>query len=646
MMSKQTIRWIRAVVRRPLGVGVALTSVAMPLVLGLRSTSSEVPQAGDPAASGGTPAVAPQAVAAAFKYEIDLSRRDDDLFHVTVELPQLGAGDTLYRFVAFAPGVHQILDYGRLVHEINVVDEQGRRIPTRRVSTNAWRLSDPTSASQITYTIEDSFDANMGDHVIYPMSGTGIEPEYAVLNLFGILGYFNDHRSAPSRLRLRYPPSWKVGTALARDSEGWYTAESYYRLVDSPILMGELTSSNRRIGDIDVEAYVYSPNDSLNADVVLGLAEDVLASAYRFIGFAPVDRYVFLMYFNDDNIVARNTAFVAGGALEHSYSSTYALPARTDFLPRVAGGMAHEFMHILSPLHLRSRIIAEFDYSRPSSEDQHLWLYEGVTDWASGIMRLRGGLLSLEDYLAELSAKMEDSETFQNDWSLTRLSTDWWTDEGRARYGDIYQKGALTAACLDLLLLHRSNGTRGLREVYLDLIDKYGRDAPFDNARFFDELVAMTYPEVGQFIDRHIIGNQPLDYQHYLGLVGVRHLPSRPSTNPAPLFGLQFIVGGDGRLTIAGFTPNNVDVGLHTGDIVLELMGAELFASNTDSVFALRNSMRAGDPYDILVLRDGRELAFRGRLVERLDYHVLEVDQNASETQRRLRDVWMRNLAR
>jgi hypothetical protein len=178
------------------------------------------------------------------------------------------------------------------------------------------------------------------------------------------------------------------------------------------------------------------------------------------------------------------------------------------------------------------------------------------------------------------------------------------------------------------------------------LILRYGRDAPFDNARFFDELVAMTYPEVGQFIDRHIIGNQPLDYGHCFGLVGVRYLQSRPSANSAPLFGLQFRVPDDGRLTIVGFSPNNVDVGLHMGDIVLELMGAQLFVSNSDSVFALRNGMRAGDPYDIVVLRDGRELAFRGRLVERLDYHVLEVDQNASEAQRRLRGVWMQNLAR
>jgi predicted metalloprotease with PDZ domain len=529
------------------------------------------------------------------------------------------------------------------VRSFRALDAHGAEIPTTQLTTNDWLISAPATLSVLKYAIEDSFDAEVDEHVIFPMSGTGIEPEYVIINTFGVLGYFADRQYAPVRLNLRFNEDWEVGTALERDADGRYVADSYYHLADSPILLGELTTAHRRVGDVDVQAYVYSPSEEINADHVMTRAEDVLSSAYDFIGFAPVDRYVFLMYFFDNETAARNPAFVAAGALEHSYSSTYALPAEVDLLPIVTDGMAHEFMHVLTPLHLRSEIIAAFDYSRPTSEDHHLWLYEGVTEWAADIMQLRAGMIDVDQYLRRISDKITTSEDYGSDWSLTRLSWEWFTDEGRSKYGDIYQLGALTAICLDIRLLQLSGGMRGLREVYLGLVAKYGKDRPFDNGSFLDESVAVTHPEIRSFIDDHIRGRQPLDYEYYFDLVGIRYVESRPSASPTPLFGLAFGERSDGRLEIAGFSRDQKDFGLREGDIVLALLDTEVTAASADSVFALRESMRPGDTYRIRVMRAGEELEFEGRLIERLDHHVFEVDEESSEEQKRLRNIWMRN---
>jgi predicted metalloprotease with PDZ domain len=271
-------------------------------------------------------------------------------------------------------------------------------------------------------------------------------------------------------------------------------------------------------------------------------------------------------------------------------------------------------------------------------------LYEGVTEWARDIIQLRAGTIGIEDYLDIVSEKIGRSEDYHSDWSLTQLSSGWFADEGRTRYGDVYQLGAVTAACLDIRLLQLSGGARGLREVLLELIGKYGRDRPFDNAAFFDEIVAMTYPEIAVFINDHIRNRKPLDYEHYFDLIGVRYVKSRPSSNPLPLLGMGFYEESGGQVVIASASSQDSRDGPQEGDVVLELFGQEVNTSTLDSVLDQREGKRPGDPFTIRVLRGGEELEFEGRLIKRLDYHVLEVEDEITETQRRLRDSWMRNL--
>lgn len=586
----------------------------------------------------------PQQEKNTFAYEINLQYYADDIFHVTCYPPKLTSADTIYNFVAFAPGVHQVLDFGRYVKSFYAYDENGGEITVENLSTNKWKISNPTEIYKIKYDIEDTFDADVEEHLIYPMSGTGIQDEYIIINTHGVIGYFDKHKSDPVTLDIIYNTEWEIGTALEKNEKGIYEAGSYYQLADSPILLGNLTVSSIKIGNIDVEAYVYSPMDEINSDKVLELADEILNSAYEFTTFAPVDHYTFLMYFYDRKSAHNNPVFRGGGALEHSYSSTYALPAMPQLMHLLANIIAHEFMHILTPLNLRSEIIANFDYSKPTAEDQHLWLYEGVTEWVSNIMQLRNGLMTIDEYMSDISKKINASEMFGNDYSLTRLSAEWFTEEGKTKYGNIYQLGALTAGALDIRLLELSNGKRGLREVYLELIGKYGKDKPFNNATFFDEFVEITYPEIKEFIDDYIKDNKPLDYDEIYSKLGIEYIESRPSENKTPIFGLRFTEGEDGLIKINGFSKVHKNFGLQEGDHILEIFGTKATWANSDSLIAIKNEMNPGDEYTIKVKREDEELEFTGELLRRMDYHVFEVNEEVSDEQLKQREQWSKSL--
>lgn len=575
-------------------------------------------------------------------YKVDLTKSSDDLFYITLYPGKLNQENSYFNFVAFAPGVHQVLDYGRFVKSLIAYDVDDLVINTEKVSTNSWFIAEPEKVYRIDYIIEDSFDAAIEEHKIYPMSGTGIEKEFIILNTFGVLGYFGNLLDKAVRVEIKYNPEWEIGTAL-ENKDGYFVADSYYHLADSPILLGKLTYASAKIGDIEVGVFVYSDNDKINADTVLYLAEDVLNSAVEFVGFAPVNRYSFLMYFLSDSTYKKN-GMHGGGALEHSYSSTYASPANPDYLPILKESMAHEFMHILSPLNLRSEIIADFDYSKPTSEDIHVWLYEGVTEWTSAIMLLRSGLVDLESHLSLISKKINIAESFDSTYSLTRISKEWSSDEGNKQYGNVYFRGALTAELLDIRLLELSGGTRGLREVYLDLINEYGKDKPFDNKEFFDVLIEMTYPEIEDFINNYIIGTSHLPYEQYYEKLGIEYTFSRPSENTQPIFGIHLGSPDGDHLSINGFSREHRDFGLKKGDVILTVFGEEVSVTNANDILERKNKMKPGDTYEVTIKRGDEELTFIGTLFARIDYHIFNVDQNCTNQQNELRDYWSHYL--
>ncbi|MFT7678594.1 MAG: putative metalloprotease with PDZ domain [Planctomycetota bacterium] len=458
-------------------------------------------------------------------YEVDLLEHEDDLFHVAVTPPQLTEADRFFDFVAVAPGTYDYSNFGRFVQHLRAVDAEGKELGVEQISTNRWELANPEQVAQIYYDIEDTYDSKLDTAQLMPAGGTGIEPDHVLMNTFGVLGYFERLLASPVQLRLEHDPDWIVGTVLDSTGEGLFHADTYRILADSPILMGDLSTTGLTVGDIEVEIFVHSHSEALNAEEILFAVGDALTVAEQFIGFAPVERYVFLMSFVNRDAMRRN-GFRAMGALEHSRSSLYTLPGGRGPTAMLAQVIAHEFMHILTPLHLKSEAIANFDYSK-ATVDEHLWLYEGVTEWSAGMLRLRGGLTDLEEHLQLLSGKIRSAKRYDPDFSLARLSLEWDTEKGQSQYGNIYELGALAATVLDIRLLEFSDGERGLREVFFEFVERYGPTKPFDSKTFISDFVAATDPDIQSFFDEHITGSTPLPYAETFAKLGLSYDPSK-----------------------------------------------------------------------------------------------------------------------
>lgn len=487
------------------------------------------------AALADQPLVAPAQPAAPpmLSYAVDLNDRADDLFKVTLTVEGLGPDNAVYQFASTAPGTYQVMNIGRFVRRFEALDAKGVAVPVKRVSVNQWRLAEPARVRTIRYTVAETWDTRVERDEIYLMCGTSIERDHVLINPHAIIGFPSGLQAAPVRLRLAYPRPWKAGTALPLEGDGSYRAESYDHLVDSPILLGRLSQAKLQVTGVPVEIYVYSKTDRIQARQLLGAMDDMLAAAGRFLGRLPVDRYTFLYHFED------RTA----GAWEHSLSSEYVFQEGelTDSLAeQLTDIAAHEFFHIVTPLNLHSEIIQRFNFVTPVPS-QHLWLYEGTTEWASDIMLLRAGLVSPDEYLSRMLRKIQiDRSAFDSSYSLRELALTSYSDSGHAQYANIYMRGALTAALLDIRLLELSKGDRGLREAILELTRKFGRRRAFPEATLVDTLVAITHPDIGDFFARYVWESEQLPIEEYYGKLGIRLIkdgdgrPIRFEIDPAP----------------------------------------------------------------------------------------------------------------
>lgn len=571
-------------------------------------------------------------ISAQHKFYVNLNDRADDQFKVTVEPEKLTEQNKIFQFAATAPGTYQIMDIGRYVKNFMAFDKDGKEIPVKNISLNQWEISSPADVKKIEYSIAETWDTKMEKNPVYPMCGTSIENDHALINGHCVFGYFHGMQKYPIKIKIDYPAEWAVGTALNTDINGYYDAPDFDYVVDSPILLGQLSKASTKINDTVVDIYTYSKTGMIKSSQLLLSLEDMLQATSQFTNGLPVDRYVFQFHFEN----------FSAGAWEHNYSSTYVFKEDSltgRFAEELRSTAAHEFFHIITPLHIHSELVENFNYEKPVMS-QHLWLYEGVTEWASDILQLRDYLISLDQYLNQLRQKLTTNDNFDQSLSLTELGIN--STDRQDQYINIYNKGAVVATLLDIRLLELSKGKRGLRELILDLSKKYGKNKSFSEVSFFDEIIKATNPEIRDFINNYISGAQKLPVKDYFNKIGIAYTESAgfDSTRISLGFGIGF---KDNQFIITNVDSRNGDI-LQPGDIMFKVGDEEITMQNIQKLATKIFSKKIGEPVEFIVKRDGMEVPVKLIAGPREIRHQFSIMEHPTPEQTALRNAWLQNF--
>lgn len=312
------------------------------------------------------------------------------------------------------------------------------------------------------------------------------------------------------------------------------------------------------------------------------------------------------------------------GGLEHHNSAT--LGAQSVELGRdpyaVIQETAHEFVHTWNLMAIRPAEYRDIDY-RTQPPVSGLWFSEGLTIFYADLLLRRAGvrigdstrLAHLERQLARFLANPA-YERFSAE-SISRVAYNAQPGALGDYSGGTHLQGEVLGTMLDFMIRDASRGQRSMDDVMRFLFAR--ADEPVTGHTIERAVETVCGCDATGFFDAHVRRSGTLDYNRYLGLIGLRAGVSwAPAVyNGEPdrdlrIFGWE---PGDGGVRLIVLHPGSIwaRAGLHSRDRLVSMDGTSV--TTWPDLRARLQRLRMGDSVRIEVQRPPPEGRFATTVV-------------------------------
>lgn len=560
---------------------------------------------------------------------IDLVNVTDDKVKVTITNPKITTETTTFNIPKIVPGTYSEDNYGRFVDNVKAFDAKGNALKIAKMDENSYTIYEATKLAKITYNVSDTYDTEGGagfgeSEDIFSPAGTNIKAgENFMLNTHAFIGYFEGKSEIPYTVEIKHPATLWGATSLVDTNPSneidVFTASRYGELVDNPIMYTKPDYTEFNVEGMDIVISVYSPTGKFKAADITPETEKFMRAQKKFLGkFNANKKYTVLLYLSD--LKAKDAK--GFGALEHMTSTTVVMPEMMELeqlQEQLKDVVSHEFFHIVTPLSVHSREIHYFDFNSPQMSE-HLWMYEGITEYFANLFQVNQGLISEEDFYKRMAGKIEEASNMNDKMSFTKMSKNVLEQPYKDQYLNVYQKGALIAMCIDIQLRELSNGQKGILSLMQDLSNEYGSNKPFNDAELFDRITKLTYPEIGTFLTTYVAGETPIPYDFYFAKMGVSKSKTLVSGNPFLKDGRIPLITVDQstkQIKALADVSNNVfmtSLGIQGNDVLKAINDKEYNLDNIYDLIMASESWKDGDAITVTVTRDGKDQVLKGKI--------------------------------
>jgi predicted metalloprotease with PDZ domain len=592
---------------------------------------------------------------------VDLSKVLNDKAPVTINPGRFTEQTVTYRLPRVVQGTYSVSDFGKYVDDFKAFDYKGTELPTVKVDTNTWTIANATQLDYITYNANDTFDqevtGGIGGEAPFSPAGTNIEPTNYVLNLHGFIGYFDNLKDSQYSLDVTAPADFKrtsalqeTGKTVSKDGKlatSSYFAPRYFDITDNPMFYGDLDVEEFQVGDIKIVLSVYSPNKVHSAASIKEVMQKMMQAQKTYLGDVnSTPRYDIYLYLSE----GKPESPKGFGALEHHTSTVVVLEEDMPFealAESMIDVVSHEFFHIVTPLSVHSEDVHYFDYNQPTFS-KHLWMYEGVTEYFATLFQVDQDLIDSEEFYGDILGKIQTSANLDDSMSFTVMSENVLDEPYAPQYYNVYMKGALIGMCIDIILREESNGNRGILSLMKELSNKYGKNKPFEDDKLIEEITAMTYPSVGEFLNTHVVGGTPIDYSVYFKKVGLSLDTGKVKTNYIQNDGTLIFAPDRATMTIPfseAVKDNSFwnDNGVLPGDVLKSVDGKELTLATAQQILTAMYMWQPGTDINVVLDRKGEEIVIKTKLTQSYTNGTkLVEDANATEAQKAVRHAWLK----
>ncbi|HTU43007.1 MAG TPA: PDZ domain-containing protein [Candidatus Aquilonibacter sp.] len=566
-------------------------------------------------------------------YNVSLADPEQHLVRVQIILPEGPAERELQLPVWNA--LYQIRDFSQYVDWVRAKDRAGRPLAVRAVNPSRWEITGAEQGAIVEYQI---FADSAGPF------GAQLNSHHAFFNLAEILMYPVDARSQPILVRFdQIPATWHLATPLTETSDGRFSADSYDRLVDSPVEIGSFRESDFDDSGAHYRVIVDADPGDYDLEKITAMLHKIAATAVNWMDDRPFDGYMFIYHFPHGP---------AGGGMEHAYSTAISLNA--DALARdpeiLSSVTAHEFFHLWNVKRIRPQTLEPVDYTK-ENYTRALWFSEGCTSTAADFVQLRAGLLDERHFEQELSADIGElqSRPAHLTQSAEQSSLDAWLEaypyyRRPERSVSYYNKGELLGVLLDLAVRKDSHGQASLREVFQWMNKNYAKKSRFfpDSDGVRQAAEAVSHSDLQSFFQKYVAGTEEVPWDDFFRVVGLHVVQT---TNTVADAGFSASRNFDARMIVTVVTPGSQAelAGLEVGDTIVEINGNPPGQESAESVAALS----PGDAIAVKIQsrRNGeRELKWKVSGREEVSFDLKDLE-NVTSAQRAARAAWLKGEA-
>jgi len=582
------------------------------------------------------------------KVAIDLKNVKDDKVMVTITPPAIDTETTTFFIPKIVPGTYSEDNYGKYIEGLKAFDKKGKELTITRPDENSWKIEGAKKLAKITYFVNDTYDIE-STHEIFSPAGTNIDADKNfVLNIHGFIGYFENKGEVPYELTITHPSTlWAATSLVDTDNSNEvdvFNSPRYPDLVDHPIMYSKPDYTTFTVDGMEILIAVYSPTGRITAKEISPEMERMMRAQKKFLG--PINttkKYSVLIYLTNGT----PTDAHGYGALEHTTSTTVVMPEEyplEQLLATLKDVVSHEFFHIVTPLSVHSKEIHYFNYNTPKMSE-HLWMYEGVTEYFANLFQVNQGLISEDDFFKRIADKIRQSKGFDDTMDFTNMSKNILKQPYKDAYYNVYLKGALIAMCIDIQMRESSNGQRGILSLMQDLSKEYGSNKPFNDEDLFATITRLTYPEIGEFLKKYVSGTTPIPYDTYFAKMGVTKatvkIPGNPflKNNQVPLITVN---PSKEIVILPNITPNEfmTNLGIKNGDVILAINGTAYNLDNIYDLIGATETWKEGDTITVTIKRDGKEETIKGTV--KLPMEDSEGYHATDNSKTKLREAWLK----
>ena len=582
---------------------------------------------------------------------IDLNVVKEDKVQVTVLAPTITEKEIVYNLPKIIPGTYSVDDYGKFIEDLKALDSKGNELEVNKLDEDSWQIKNANKLSKVTYWVNDTFDiegnGGFGKGVFSPAGTNIIEGKNFLINNHGFVGYFTNKKDLNYTLTITHPETLFGATSLV-DSDSSTTSDvfsvaRYNDLVDNPIMYSAPNYTTFNVEGMEILFSVYSPTGTHTAKDLSADLEKCMRAQKKFLG--PINtnkRYTVLLYLSDMN----GKDAKGFGALEHNSSTSVVFP---EMMPNAALGkqiidvVSHEFFHIVTPLGVHSNEIHYFDFNEPKMS-QHLWMYEGVTEYFANLFQVNQGLITEEAFYKRMIGKIKGSKRQNDTMPFTVMSENVLVSPYKDQYLNVYEKGALIGMCIDIIIREKSNGERGILDLMQKLTNEFGPLRPFNDKDLFAKITALTYPEVGAFLNTYVAGPTPINYDDYFAKMGIAKTKIKKAVNPFINKKSAGITGGSNKeikvKTNNDLSPFLSSLGLKGDDIISAINGTEYNLDQISELMTAAQKWNDGDAISMKIKRDGKEMTLSGKVT--LAYEESEGYYNVDASKEALKEAWLK----